>query len=334
MSRSRIWVMAKRFQGVPKLSDYAIKEEQLPPLKDGEFLCKAEYLSVDPYQRAYAGRMADGTPMIGSQVAEIIESKDKDFPVGKRVVGNFGWRTHTISKSGDSSEPYLMPDMAGLPNSASIGLLGMPGMTAYFGLLECCQPKAGETVVVNGAAGAVGSVVGQIAKIMGCRVIGYAGEDSKIEWLKNECGFDHVFNYKKCDLDKTLKEAAPNGVDCFFDNVGGMFAVTVYQHLNHFARICQCGVISSYNNTKPAMVPETLGIFVFKEVTLKGFYVSRTFKQWPEAIKEMGQWIKEGKLKFKETVVEGFDNMPQALNDLLDGKNTGKMIVKASVSKL
>jgi len=334
MFKSRVWIMAKKFQGAPKLSDFAIKEEQLPALKDGEFLCKAEFLSVDPYQRAYASGFADGTPMIGSQVAEIIESKDKNFPVGKRVVGNFGWRTHSIVKATDGSQPYLMPDMAGLPASAAVGMLGMPGMTAYFGLIECCMPKPGETLVVNAAAGAVGSVVGQLAKIMGCRVIGFAGEDSKIEWLKNECGFDHVYNYKKVDLDKSLKEAAPNGVDCFFDNVGGQFAITVYQNMNQFGRICQCGAIQSYNNTKPTMVPEFLGTFVFKELSLKGFYVSRTFKEWPKAIRYMGEMIKQGKLKFKETVVEGFDNTPQALIDLLEGKNIGKMIVKANISKL
>jgi prostaglandin reductase 1 len=326
--------MAKKFQGAPKLSDFAITEKELPPLKDGEFLCKAEFLSVDPYQRAYAGRFTDGTPMIGYQVAEILESKDKNFPVGKKVVGHFGWRTHTISKAGDEAEPYLMPDMYGLPNSAAVGLLGMPGMTAYFGLKECCEPKPGETLVVNAAAGAVGSAVGQIGKILGCKVIGYAGDDDKLQWLKNELGFDHVFNYKKVDLAKSLKEAAPNGVDCFFDNVGGTFAITVYEHMNQFGRICQCGSISSYNNTKVNMVPEFLGIFTFKELCLRGFYVSRTFPKWPEANKIMGQWIKEGKLKFRETVVDGFENMPQAFMDLLDGKNVGKMIVKANISKL
>jgi prostaglandin reductase 1 len=325
--------MAKRFQGAPKLSDFAIKEEPLPSLKDGEFLCKAEYISVDPYQRAYAGRMPEGWPIIGYQVAEIVESKDKNFPVGKRVVGSFGWRSHTISKAGDESQPYLVPDTAGLPVSAAVGLLGMPGMTAYFGLIECCMPKPGETVVVNGAAGAVGSAVGQLAKIMGCRVIGYAGEDSKLDWLKKECGFDHVFNYKTVDLAKSLKEAAPNGVDCFFDNVGGTFAITVYEHMNRFGRICQCGAIQSYNNTKPTMVPEFLSNFIFKELSLKGFYVDRTFKDWPKAIRYMGEMIKEGKLKFRETIVNDFENTPQALIDLLEGKNTGKMIVKANISQ-
>jgi len=328
--------MAKKFVGAPKLSDFAIQEQELPQIKDGEFLCKAEWLSVDPYQRAYASRFTDGTPMIGYQVAEILESKSKDYPVGKRVVGHFGWRSHTVVNTAkqsaeDLSPPYILPDLSGLPASAGIGLLGMPGMTAYFGLLNCCQPKSGETLVVNAAAGAVGSTVGQIGKILGCRVIGYAGDDAKVDWLKNELGFDEVFNYKKVDLNKSLKEAAPKGVDCFFDNVGGKFALTVYNHMNQFGRICQCGSISSYNDTQQSMVPEFLHIFIFKELTLKGFYASSSVKGWPEAIKIMGQWIKEGKLKFKETVVDGFNNMPQALIDLLDGKNFGKMIVKASL---
>jgi len=328
--------MAKKFVGAPKLSDFAIQEQELPPLKDGEYLCKAEWLSVDPYQRAYASQFKDGTPMIGYQVAEIIETKNKDYPVGRRIVGHLGWRTHTIvnpNQKGDdlSHTPYVVPDLGNLPNSAAIGLLGMPGMTAYFGLINCCVPKAGETLVVNAAAGAVGSAVGQIGKILGCRVIGYAGDDAKVDWLKKDLGFDHAFNYKKVDLDKSLKEAAPNGVDCFYDNVGGKFALAVYPHMNHFGRICQCGSISGYNSTQVNMVPEFLHFFIFKELTLKGFYASSSVPNWPKGIKTLSQWVKEDKLKFKETVTDGFNNMPQALIDLLEGKNFGKMIVKASL---
>jgi len=328
--------MAKKFVGAPKLADFAIQEQDLAPIKDGEFLCKAEFLSVDPYQRAYASRFPDGTPMIGYQVAEIMESKNSEYPVGKRVVGHFGWRTHTVVNpnkpaSDLDSKPYVLPDVCGLPNSAAVGILGMPGMTAYFGLLNCCQPKAGETLVVNAAAGAVGSAVGQIGKILGCRVIGYAGDDAKVDWLKKDLGFDFAFNYKKVDLAKSLQEAAPKGVDCFFDNVGGKFALTVYPQMNQFGRICQCGSISGYNSTEVNMVPEFLHFFIFKELTLKGFYASSSVPKWPEAIKTMGQWIKEGKLKFRETVVDGFNDMPQAMIDLLEGKNFGKMIVKASL---
>jgi prostaglandin reductase 1 len=328
MTKAKVWGTVKALQGFPKITDFAVKEEELPPLKDKEFLCKAEYLSVDPYQRLFAAQNPVGATIVGYQVAEIIESKDPNFPVGKRVVGHFGWRTHTIAKAGDEAMPYLVPDMNGIPLSACVGLFGLPGMTAYFGTNNCCQPKSGETLVVNAAAGAVGSTVGQIGKIMGCKVIGYAGEDSKVEWLKKDLGFDHVFNYKKVDLDKSLTEAAPNGVDCFFDNVGGVFATTVYKHMNRYGRICQCGSIGSYNDTDVKMIPDFYTNFFMKELTLKGYFFTTNFHQWPEAGKVMAEWIKQGKVKLRETVVEGFDNLPQTHIDLFNGKNTGKMIVK------
>jgi prostaglandin reductase 1 len=331
MTKARIWVTANALEGFPKITDFAIKEQELEPLKDKEFLCKAEYLSIDPYQRLFASMLPLGSTIVGYQVAEIIESKDEKFPVGRRVIGHFGWRSHTIAKAGEETQPYLMPELPDLPNSAFIGLLGLPGMSAYFGFITCCLPKPGETLVVNAAAGAVGSTVGQIARIMGCRVIGYAGEDSKLEWLKNELGFEQVFNYKKVDLDKSLSEAAPNGVDCFFDNVGGSFATTVYKHMNRYGRICQCGSISSYNETESKTIPDFYTNFFIKELTLKGYFYTTNFHQWPEATKVMGEWIKQGKLKLRETVVDGFDNLPQALIDSLHGKNTGKMIVKASL---
>jgi len=331
MVRAKAWVMKTRFSGAPKPSDFAVIEEDLPHPKEGEFLCQAEVWSVDPYNRAYAGQFPDGTPMIGFQIAKVLESKSSKFPVGARVVGHFGWRTHTIASEKESSQgpaPYLLPDMAPLPPSVAVGVLGMPGMTAYFGLLEVCKPKAGETVVVNAASGAVGSAVCQIAKIKGCRVLAYAGSDDKVAWLK-ELGVDHAFNYKTEDLDKTLSEKAPKGVDCFFDNVGGMFAVTVYKHLSHGARICQCGAISSYNLTESQKLPDFLGIFIGKEATLQGFHVSSRASKFPEGIHQMAQWMKEGKLKYREKVYEGFESMPQALIALLDGSHMGKVVIKA-----
>lgn len=328
MTHAKVWIMAKKFHGAPKPSDFAIATETLPALKDGEVLCEAVWWSVDPYNRAYASQLDDGHPMIGFQVAKVTESHSSKYPVGTLVVGHFGWRTHTIAKDTDASV-YKVPDLAGLPLSAAVGILGMPGMTSYFGLLECCQPKKGETIVVNAAAGAVGSVVGQIGKILGCTVIGYAGDDEKVKWLKEELGFDHAFNYKKVDLSKSLDEAAPKGVDCFFDNVGGEFAVTVYRHMNHWGRVCQCGAISGYNSTAPQMIPDFLFLLIFKEITLKGFYVSSYTAKYPEAMAKMAGWIKEHKLKHRETVYKGFEAMPRALIELLEGKNVGKAVISA-----
>jgi len=333
MVKSKVWVMAHKFHGAPKLTDFEIIEEELPPLKDGEFLSQCEFISLDPVQRVVANMLPEGTPMIAYQVAKIIESKNPNFPVGKQVMGNFGWRTHSIGRHEEDSvagwkAAYILPDLAGLPASAAVGVLGMPGMTAYFGTLEYCLPKAGETFVVNAAAGAVGSTVGQLAKLMGCRVIGYAGDDEKLAWLKNELKFDYVFNYKKVDLAQSLKEAAPKGVDCFFDNVGGIFAVTVLAQMNKQGRVCSCGSISGYNALEKNMIPDFFQLIGGKELVIRGMSVSRFYTRWPQAIKQMCEWIREGKIKFRETVMDGFESTPQALIDILAGKNFGKMVVK------
>lgn len=213
-------------------------------------MVQAEYLSVDPYMRAYMVRNKPGVTMIGGQVARIIESKHSKFPVGGYMVGSFGWRTHTVlNPEVQNAElpAYLLPPLGDLPVSLGIGSLGMPGNTAYFGFLELCKPKAGETVVVTGAAGAVGSLVGQIAKLKGCYVIGFAGSDDKCNWLTKELGFDKAINYKKGDMKSALKEAAPKGVDCYFDNVGGELSSVIIQQMNLHGRISVCGAISNYN---------------------------------------------------------------------------------------
>ncbi|KAK2708755.1 hypothetical protein QYM36_014381, partial [Artemia franciscana] len=250
--KTKQFIFVRHFVGEPKLEDFELVEEELPPLKDKEILCEALYLSVDPYMRPYSRDRQPGTTMIGSQVAKVIESKHSDYPVGELLVGYFGWRLHTIKNpdvqaTGMFDAIFKLPNLGGLSPSVGLGAVGMPGNTAYFGFLEICQPKPGETVVVNGAAGAVGSLVGQIAKIKGCKVIGYAGSDDKIKWLQ-ELGFDHAFNYKKVNIRKSLKEAAPNGVDCYFDNVGGLFSSEVLNHMNTFGRVSVCGAISVYND--------------------------------------------------------------------------------------
>ncbi|KAF2900199.1 hypothetical protein ILUMI_05994 [Ignelater luminosus] len=298
------------------------------------FLSEAVYLSVDPYMRAYEPRLKLGTVFIGSQIAKIIDSKSKQYPVGKYVVGQFGWRSHTITSEEEAKDPELsvrvLPDFGSLPLSLGLGVLGMPGNTAYFGFLEICKPKEGETVVVSGAAGAVGSLVGQIAKIKGCKVIGIAGDDEKGKWLINELGFDHFINYKKPHFAKTLAACAPNGVDCYFDNVGGEMSSTVLSQMNQYGRVSVCGAISGYNSSLSTLPKATItqGFIVMKQLKIEGFVVLRWADRWMEGIHQNLKWISEGKLKYKETVTEGFDNMFKAFVDMLQGGNTGKAVVK------
>jgi len=333
MVKAKKFILAVPYDGEPKESNFKLIEEDLEPLKDGEILCQAEWLSVDPYMRAHS--LTTGGQMIGHQVAKIIESKNPEYSVGKYVHGAFGWRNitkanpNTIS-NGTTFGMYLLPDLGSASESVGIGAAGMPGVTAYFGFLEICQPKAGDVVVVSTPAGAVGSLVAQIAPTNGCKVIGYTGSDAKVKWLK-EIGFDHAFNYKTVDWEKSLKEAAPEGVDCYFDNVGGEFSGLIMFHMRDGGRISVCGAVSSYNNASNQLVkvPSAQRQFVFKQLKMEGFIVSRWDDRFLEGVKQMAQWIKEGKLKYKETVYEGFENMPKALISLMRGENIGKAVVKA-----
>jgi prostaglandin reductase 1 len=325
--------LAKHFEGAPKVSDFIIVEETLSKtLQDGEILCKAEFLSVDPYMRGFANRMKIGDTMPGGQVARVLESRNPDYAVGSQVVGNFGWRDLTIYKPASQSwlTLYPMPDLKNLPDSYALGAIGMPGNTAYFGFLDICEPKPGSTVVVSAAAGAVGSLVGQIAKLKGCKVLGFAGEEWKLKWLKDKLGFDHVFNYRNVDVDKTLKEFAPNGVDSYFDNVGGDFTYNVMKNMSNFGRISLCGAISAYNRDQTAkpLVPVDYLTLIYKQVRMEGFIVTRWSKQWFDGLNQMRDWILEGKIIVEETIMEGFDNMPVAFIHMLEGRNLGKMIVK------
>lgn len=336
MVKSRKYVLLKQFQGEPKRSDFEVVEEELPPLKDNEVLIKAEYLSVDPYMRAHMIRYQKPLDMIGSQVSRIIESKHKDFPVGGLVVGQFGWRTHTIVNPdaphvGLGRPITLLPDFGGLSSSLALGVLGMPGNTAYFGLLDVLKPQPGEIVVVTGAAGAVGSLVGQIAKIKGCTVIGFAGSDDKCQWLKEELGFDVAINYKTADIESALKEAAPEGVDCFFDNVGGEVGATITNQMRHGGRVTICGCISQYNAVSIPKVAPVSRNLINNEVSIQGFYVysKKYAHRWNEGITQNLQWIKEGKLKYSELFTEGFDNMVDGFVGMLRGNNSGKAVVKA-----
>ncbi|XP_045498431.1 prostaglandin reductase 1-like isoform X3 [Colias croceus] len=333
--KARKYVLTKYFQGEPKESDFKIVEEELPDLKKGEILTQAEYLSVDPYMRAYMIGYKLPTDMIGGQVAKVIESRNDKYPVGSYVTDSFGWRTHTICNPDkpltQGTIPLVkVPDLKPYPVSLALGVLGMPGNTAYFGLKEICRPKAGETVAITGAAGAVGSHVGQIAKILGCRVIGFAGSDEKCEYLEKELGFDNAFNYKTVDIKAALKDAAPNRVDCYFDNVGGEISYTIMNHMNKYGRVAICGSISSYNDFKIPKVKILQPIIVLRELKVEGFLVNRWTDRWNEGIDMNHKWLKEGKLKYQEKTYHGFDNMVGALNGMLRGENLGKAVVKVN----
>jgi leukotriene B4 12-hydroxydehydrogenase/15-oxo-prostaglandin 13-reductase len=329
---NRQFVLAERPVGMPTESTFKIVETPLPDLKDGEVLVKALYLSVDPYMRgrisgmkSYAAPVEVGGVMVGGGVARVVESKNPKFNVGDVVEIYMGWQEHAIS----DGKGLRKLDQALAPVSTALGVLGMPGLTAYFGLLDVCAPKAGETVVVSGAAGAVGSLVGQIAKIKGCRVVGIAGEDDKIEWIKRECGFDAGFNYKTTeDYGAALKELCPKGVDVYFDNVGGAITDAVMLQLNTHARVSICGQISQYNNAKPEMGPRLLSMLIVARAKVQGFLVTDYASRFGEGLLEMAGWLKSGQIKYREDIVDGFENMPKAFIGLLSGANTGKRLVK------
>merc|ERR1740128_82936 len=289
--------------------------------------------------RPYTARMTPPFTMIGSSVAEVEESTHPGFPVGSTIIAMAGWIERGIVSPDNMGKDspgktlggvHLAPELGPLRKSLLLGACGMPGNTAYFGLLEICKPKAGETVVVSGAAGGVGSLVGQIAKIKGCKVVGFAGTDEKCIWLKS-IGFDHAFNYKKADVAESLAKAAPKGVDCYFDNVGGEMSVAVLNAMNTRGRAAICGAISHYNEVGGySKTTDILPLCIFKELMVEGFLVGRwAGPQWVEGIKAMAGWVVSGKIKVRETVVDGFDKMPQALMGLFTGDNTGKMVVKA-----
>ncbi|CAH0579418.1 unnamed protein product [Chrysodeixis includens] len=340
MVKARKYVVKKNFVGDPKKDDFEIVEYELPPLEDRHILVKVEWISVDPYQWAYTSKYKAPYDQFSYQVGIIQASKHKNFPVGTRVVSHHGWCDYCIMNPEVQVDGinfgvldfgvYKLPDLQGLPASLGIGAVGMPGATAYFGLLEVCKPKAGETVVVTTAAGAVGSVAGQIAKIKGCKVIGFTGSDSKVQWLKKELGFEHAFNYKTVDVGKALREAAPNGIDCYFDSVGGELSYLIMQQMNSYGRVAICGSISSYShslaetNNSPTLQP----LIVLKQLKVEGFIVFRWMERWPEAFADLSKWIKSGQLKAGEHVTVGFENVVDAFQGMLSGANCGKAVVK------
>ncbi|MGP1993775.1 NADP-dependent oxidoreductase [Zobellia laminariae] len=326
-------LLKNRPKGRPSVSDFEFVENNSPlEIKDGELLLETAYVSVDPYLR---GKMNDtksytppfelDKPVHSMIVAKVIASKHKKYNNGDYLAGMLDWKTQQIS----DGEGLTKVDSEKAPLSSYLGILGLTGLTAYLGLTEIGKPKKGETLVVSGAAGAVGSVVGQIGKILGLRVIGIAGSDEKVELLKSKFGFDEGINYNTTeDMKAAIAKAAPNGVDIYFDNVGGPISDAVLFNINQFARFVVCGAISVYNNTELPKSVSVQPFLVRNSALMQGFIIFNYQAKYPEALKQLSAWLAEGKLTYSETVVEGFDNIPQAFIDLFDGKNKGKMVVK------
>lgn len=325
-------VLADRPVGMPTHANFDVETYSLPPLQPGEVLLKTLYISVDPYMR---GRMSDaksyvppyevGKVIEGGAIAEVIESGAEGFAKGDIVSGEMGWQTHAVVPAARVRK--IDPSRG--PMTLTLGLLGATGLTAYFGLIDICHPQSGETVVVSGAAGAVGMIVGQIAKILGCHVVGIAGSDDKVDYLTKELGFDAAVNYKTTEnMSRALREACPNGIDVYFDNVGGPITDAVMRNINDNARISVCGQISLYNLDKADVGPRMQTPILIHRAMMKGFIIFDYAPRFPEGIKQLAAWVQEGKLKSEETIVEGFEHTIDAFLGLFSGMNTGKQLVK------
>ena len=324
--------LAARPVGYPRESDFRLVEAAVPEPGAGEFLVRVVYLSLDPYMR---GRMSDarsyvppvalGDVMEGGTVGEVVRSTHPGFAVGDVVEGRLGWQEYAVS----AGKGVRKVDPAAAPISTALGVLGMPGLTAYFGLLEVGQPKPGETVVVSAASGAVGGLVGQIAKLKGCRAVGLAGSDAKVEYITGELGYDAGINYRTApDMDGALRAACPSGIDVYFDNVGGRITEAVSRHVNLFARIAVCGLISQYNLTEPELAPRNERFVLVNRVRIQGFIVSDFAARYREGLAQLTDWVRQGKLKYREDVVDGLERAPGALIGLLQGRNFGKVVVR------
>lgn len=329
---NRAWHLVTRPVGWPEPKDFALVEAEVPTPRDGQVLVRNLYVSVDPYMRgrmsaakSYAAPYELNKPMQGGAVGEVVASNAEGIAVGDHVLHSFGWREYAAM----DAKHAVKVDPEAAPLSAYLGVLGMTGLTAYAGLLRVAAFKEGDSVFVSGAAGAVGSQVGQLAKLKGAsRVIGSAGSDDKVRLLVEEYGFDAAFNYKNGPVREQLREAAPDGVDVYFDNVGGDHLEAAIGSLNLNGRIAICGAISVYNNTEPAPGPRNLARLIQTRGRIEGFLVGDHYDLQPQFVEEVGPWARSGELKYRETVVEGIENNLEAFLGVLRGDNTGKMIVK------
>lgn len=330
---NRQFILASRPVALPTPEEVQFVESPMPAAGDGEIVIKNLYISLDP---AIRGWMSDepnyiepiplGTKVWATGIGRVVDSKSPDFEVGDIALGMNAWEDYTLCAAEAAGK---IEDTMGLPLTTFLSILGATGMTSYFGLLEVGKPQAGETLLVSGAAGAVGSVVGQIGKIMGCRVIGIAGGEDKCQWLLDDCGFDDVIDYKACgDLTAAIAEKCPDGVDIYWENVGGDMLDAVLMNLAENARIPFCGWISTYNDEEKRPGPKNLWQLLAKSARLEGFVVKTYVPRFPEGIAAMGQWLREGKLVYKEHVVDGLEHALDAFHMLFDGRNTGKLIVK------
>ena len=323
--------LAARPVGFPQDSDFALVECEIPEPGPGEVLVRSQWLSLDPYMRgrmsearSYAKPTEVGEVMTGQVVGEVVESQDRRFAPGDTVVGQLGWQEHAVARG--SAVRKVDPGLA--PPSTWLHVLGMTGLTAYFGLFDVGRPLPGDTVVVSAAAGAVGQVVGQLAKIAGCRTVGIAGGPEKIAELRELYGYDAAIDYKVDDVNAALKEACPRGVNVYFDNVGGALSETVFRRLAVGARVPICGQISQYNLAEPELAPRNLGFLIIFRARLEGFLVTDYAHRYEEGLTRLGGLLAEGRLRYREDVTEGLENAPRAFIGLLRGENRGKALVK------
>lgn len=327
------FLLASRPTGLPTRANWNYVETETPELQEGEILIQTQFISLDPAMRGWMNDAKSYIPPVGigevmraGTAGRILDSKNPQFEVGEAVTGYWGVQEYTVS----NGKGITKVDTSFVPLEVYTGTLGTAGLTAYFGLLNIGEPKAGETVVVSGAAGAVGMIVGQIAKIKGCRVIGLAGGQTKCDFVVNELGFDACIDYKNEDIRKSLKQHAPEGVDVYFDNVGGDILDVVMAQIRRKARIIICGAISQYNSTTGIAGPKNYLSLLVNSARMEGFVVFDFAKEYGKGIVDMIQWMKEGKLKSKEHVVEGFDTFPETLLMLFKGENLGKLVLKVS----
>ncbi|MGM0844727.1 MAG: NADP-dependent oxidoreductase [Bacillota bacterium] len=326
--------LASRPHGRPESKDFQYDEVSVPEPRENQVLLKSIYLSVDPYMR---GRMSDaksyvepfklGEPINGGVISKVAKSNSKRFNEGDYVIGMLPWQEYSAA----SEKEIRKVDASIAPLSSYLGILGLTGLTAYFGLMDIGQPKEGETVVISGAAGAVGSAAGQIAKIKGAYVVGIAGTDEKVEYLTKKLGFNKAINYKTCgNIREALKEACPKGIDVYFENVGGEIGDAALSLLNKFARVPVCGAISAYNNTEADIGNRVQTVLIKSSALMKGFVVNDYANRFKEGSSQLGQWLSEGKLSYEETITEGFESIPEAFLGLFQGNNLGKQLVKVS----
>jgi hypothetical protein len=333
-NQNRQITLAARPDGFPSESDFKLATSDIPKPNEGECLVQGIYLSVDPYMRgrmrarpSYVAPVQVGEVMGGGVVGRVLESRCEDLKQGDIVEGVLGWQEYAVAPQ----KALRKVDPALAPISTALGVLGMPGLTAYFGLLDVADPRPGETVVVSGAAGAVGATVGQIAKIRGCRVVGIAGSDEKVRQIVDELGFDAAFNYKTTkDYADELKRLAPDGVDVYFDNVGGAITDAVFSLLNVRARVSVCGQISQYNLEATEMGPRLLWHLIVKRAKAQGFLIFDYANRYNEGLRQLSEWVKQGKIRYRERIAEGIENAPKAFLEMMQGKNIGKQLVRLS----